>query len=119
MQGFKDFITRGNLIELAVAFVIGGAFAEVVKTFTAMFMDILGKLGGTPDFSSYKPGGVSVGAFITALIAFLIVAAVIYFFVVKPYEAFKARTHKEVAEEAPDPQLELLREIRDGLRARG
>ena len=119
MKGFKDFVLRGNLVELAVAFVIGGAFAEVVKAFTAMFMDILGKLGGTPNFSSYKPSGISVGAFLTALIAFLIVAFVIYFFVVKPYEAFKARSAGEVAEESPDPQLELLREIRDGIRARG
>lgn len=119
MKGFKDFVMRGNLVELAVAFVIGGAFAEVVKAFTQMFMDILGKLGGTPDFSSWKPGGVSVGVFLTALVAFLIVALVIYFFVVKPYEAYKARNAAEVAEEAPDPQLELLRDIRDGIRARG
>ena len=119
MKGFKDFVMRGNLIELAVAFVIGGAFAKVVETFTAMFMDILGKLGGTQDFSSFKPGGVSVGAFLTALLGFLIVAFVIYFFVVKPYEAYKARNVDEVAEEAPDPQLELLREIRDGIRAQG
>lgn len=48
MQGFKEFILRGNLVELAVAFVIGAAFASVVESFTAMFMDVLGALGGTP-----------------------------------------------------------------------
>ena len=118
MKGFKDFVMRGNLVELAVAFVIGGAFASVVEAFTTMFMDILGKLGGTPDFSSYKPGGVSVGVFLTALVAFLIVAFVIYFFVVKPYEAAKARFSEEPADEV-DEQTELLKEIRDSLRARG
>lgn len=118
MQGFKDFVTRGNLVELAVAFVIGTAFAKVIEAFTTMFMDILGKLGGTQDFSSYKPGGVSVGLFLTALLSFLLIAFVIYFFVVKPYEAYKARTAEPVEEEL-DEQTELLKEIRDSLRARG
>jgi large conductance mechanosensitive channel len=118
MKGFKDFVMRGNLVELAVAFVIGGAFATVVTAFTAMFMDVLGKLGGTPDFSSYKPGGVSVGAFLTALLAFLIVAFVVYFFVVKPYAAAQARLFpKEPEAETIDPNTELLKEIRDELRA--
>ncbi|MGL4746046.1 MAG: large conductance mechanosensitive channel protein MscL [Dermatophilaceae bacterium] len=117
MKGFKDFVMRGNLVELAVAFVIGAAFATVVTAFTTMFMDILGKLGGTPDFSAYKPGGVSVGAFLTALVAFLIVAFVIYFFVVKPYEAAKARFSPAEAATV-DPNIQLLTEIRDTLRAR-
>ena len=91
MKGFKDFVMRGNLIELAVAFVIGASFATVVKSFTDMFMSLLGKIGGKPNFNSYQPGGVPVGAFLTALVAFLIVAFVIYFFVVKPYEAAKSR----------------------------
>jgi large conductance mechanosensitive channel len=118
MKGFKDFVMRGNLVELAVAFVIGGAFAEVVKAFTAMFMDILGKLGGTPDFSSWKPGGVSVGTFLTALIAFLIVAFVIYFFVVKPYEVAKARYSAGEEDAAPDESVVLLKDIRDALARR-
>ncbi|MGG5261083.1 large conductance mechanosensitive channel protein MscL [Phycicoccus avicenniae] len=118
MKGFKDFIMRGNLVELAVAFVIGGAFATVVTTFTAMFMDIIGKIGGKKDFSSFKPEGISVGAFITALIAFLIVAAVVYFGVVKPYAAAQARFFpKEPEAETIDPNTELLKEIRDELRA--
>lgn len=116
MKGFKEFLMQGNLIELAVAFVIGGAFATVVEKFTAMFMDVLGKLGGVKDFSSYKPGGVSVGAFLTALLTFVLVAAAVYFFVVKPYQAYKAR--QPAAAEAADPQVELLTEIRDALRAR-
>ncbi|PKW27505.1 large conductance mechanosensitive channel protein MscL [Phycicoccus duodecadis] len=118
MQGFRNFVMRGNLVELAVAFVIGAAFATVVTAFTKMFMDVLGKLGGTPNFSDYKPGGVSVGAFLTALISFLIVAFVIYFFVVKPYETAKERFFpKEPDAETIDPNTELLKEIRDELRA--
>lgn len=118
MQGFKNFVMRGNLVELAVAFVIGAAFATVVTAFTAMFMDLLGKLGGTPDFSSYKPGGVSVGAFLTALVSFLIVAFVIYFFVVKPYGAAQERLFpKQPDAETIDPNTELLKEILDELRA--
>lgn len=117
MSGFKKFIMQGNLVELAVAFVIGGAFATVVTSFTAVFMDVLGKLGGTPNFSSWVPGGVHVGAFLTAAIAFLVVAFIIYFFVVKPYEAAKERFAKapEVVEEA-SAEAVLLTEIRDAIR---
>ncbi|MFV0463569.1 MAG: MscL family protein, partial [Nostocoides sp.] len=100
---------------LAVAFVIGAAFATVITAFTAMFMDVLGKLGGSPDFSNWVPGGVHVGAFLTALVAFVIVAGAIYFFVVKPYEAYKA--NKGIVDPA-DAQITLLTEIRDTLQAR-
>jgi large conductance mechanosensitive channel len=119
MKGFKDFIMRGNLIELAVAFVIGAAFATVVKAFTDVFMSLLGKIGGNPDFNNYKPGGVPLGAFITAAIAFIIVAGVIYFFVVKPYEAYQARKAGPAEEAAPEESVVLLTQIRDALRARG
>ena len=118
MKGFKEFLMRGNLVELAVAFVIGGAFATVVTAFTTMFMDILGKLGGTPDFSAFKPGGVSVGAFLTALVAFVIMVAVVYFGVVLPYNKAKERFEKK-EEEVPAfaTSEDLLAEIRDELRA--
>lgn len=119
LKGFKDFVMRGNLVELAVAFVIAASFAAVVKAFVDVMMDLIGKLGGTPDFSNYKPGGVSVGAFLTALIAFLILAAVVYFFVVRPYEAAKARLFPSTpTDEAPDADVALLIEIRDLLKAR-
>lgn len=116
MKGFKEFLMRGNLVELAVAFVVGASFATVVTAFTAMFMDLLGKLGGTPDFSSYSPGGVSVGAFLTALVAFVIVAFVVYFGVVLPYTKAKERFAKTEAE-APSltKSEQLLEEIRDSL----
>lgn len=113
MKGFKDFVMRGNLVELAVAFIIGTAFAVVVKAFTDVILSLIGKLGGNPDFNNIKPGGVPLGAFLTALVAFLIVAGVVYFFVVKPYEAAKARFARTETDAAPDEDVVLLTEIRD------
>lgn len=119
MKGFKDFILQGNVVELAVAVVIAGAFGKVVDAMVAMIMDLIGKAGDTPDFSAWKPQGISVGAFITALIAFLVIAAVVYFLVVKPYTAAQARFFPAEEEAAViDANTELLREIRDSLRAR-
>ena len=115
MSGFKKFLLQGNVVELAVAVVIGGVFGEVIKAFVTIIMDLIGKAGGTPNFSGYVPGGVHVGAFLTALVAFIIVAAVVYFFVVKPYAAFKDRFVKPGDEEATE--LSVLTEIRDALRA--
>lgn len=118
MKGFKDFIMRGNLIELAVAFIMATAFAKVVETFTAIILSLLGRLGGNPNFDTFAPRGVPVGVFLTALVAFLILAAVVYFGIVKPYEAAKARFAKdpEVVEEA-SAETVLLAEIRDLLKA--
>lgn len=113
MKGFKDFLLRGNLIELAVAFVIGGAFTAVVTAFTKLLMDVIGKaIGGQPNFDELAIAGVNYGKFITALVAFVILAAVVYFFVITPYEAAKARLKR-----AGDPEAEsteaLLADIRD------
>ena len=118
MKGFKDFVMRGNLVELAVAFVMGAAFATVVTTFTAMLLSIIGKVGGNPNFNGYKPGGVPVGAFLTALIAFLILAFVVYFFVVKPYEMARRRFARQEEDAAPAEDVQVLKEIRDLLAGR-
>lgn len=118
IEGFKNFLLRGNLIELAVAFVIGAAFSSVVESFTAMFMDVLGALGGMPDFSGWRPGGIGVGAFITSLISFVIMALVIYFGVVVPYNKAKEYfDRKKVAAEQGPSSEALLAEIRDLLKA--
>ena len=85
VQGFKEFILKGNLVELAVAFIMGLAFASVVSTFTDVLMGFIGKAGGEPDFSTVELAGVNVGLFINAVISFLIVAAVLYFLVITPY----------------------------------
>ena len=120
MQGFKEFIMRGNLVELAVAFIMGGAFATVVESFSAVIMDLIGKLGGTPNFSSFAPAGISIGVFLTALVSFLILAFVVYFGVVKPYNFARKRFEKDVIEEEVEPTAEeaLLGEIRDLLKAK-
>ena len=119
MKGFKDFVMRGNLVELAVAFIMATAFAAVVTAFTKFIIELLGKAGGNPNFDSFKPGGLqTVGPFLTALVAFLIMAAVVYFFIVKPYEAAKKRFMAPEPEAAPDEEIILLREIRDSLQSR-
>ena len=82
MTGFKNFILRGNLVELAVAFIMGLAFASVVTATVRVIMDLIGKVGGTPDFSSYKPGGIHLGAWLTSVVAFLILSAVVYLVIV-------------------------------------
>ena len=118
MSGFKKFVMQGNLVELAVAFVIAAAFGLVVKALVGMIMDLVGKAGGTPNFSDYQPNGIHVGAFLTALVAFIILAAIVYFFVVKPYEAAKGRSSAPKEETVP-PDVVLLTEIRDLLARRG
>ena len=116
MTGFKNFILRGNLVELAVAFIIGGAFATVVTATVALIMDIVGKIGGSPDFSDYSPGGVGVGAWITALISFLILAAVVYYLIVLPYTEAKERYFPGPEPGTPE-DVKILQEIRDLLAA--
>ncbi len=121
MKGFKDFLLRGNLIELAVAFIMAAAFATVVTATVDMIMDLLGAVGGIPDFSGYEPGGISVGAFLTALIAFLVMSAVVYFMIVTPYlKARELMDRDEPGEPTPVTEdVALLTEIRDLLAARG
>ncbi len=129
MQGFIDFIRKGNLVQLAVAFVIGVAFAAVVTSFVINIISpLLGLIGGV-DFSSEGtclsgncPGdGVFLGwgAFVTSVITFLITALVVYFVVMKPYEALEARLVKKEDAVAGPSEIELLTQIRDTLQAQG
>jgi large conductance mechanosensitive channel len=112
MTGFKNFILRGNLVELAVAFVIALAFKTVVDATVAIIMGIIGKAGGHPNFDSYTPGGLAIGTWLTAIVSFLIIAAVVYFLIVKPYTAAKERYFPD--EDAGTPgDIALLTEIRD------
>ena len=116
MTGFMNFLLRGNLVELAVAFIMGTAFATVVTAFTAVIMGLIGKAGGHADFSSYKPGGLLVGVFITAVISFVVIGAVVYYLVVAPYTKAKERYFPDEAEGTP-ADIALLEEIRDLLLA--
>jgi large conductance mechanosensitive channel len=118
VEGFKAFVLRGNLVELAVAFVMGTAFALVVTSFTDVLMGFIGKIGGRPDFNSVTLAGVNVGRFITALVSFLILAAVVYFFVVLPYSKAKERFFPSKGPEGTPEDVALLTEIRDLLASR-
>lgn len=120
LKGFKDFIMRGNVVDLAVAVIIGLAFQAVIDALVRVILDIIGKAGGTPSFSSWVPGGIHVGALITAIISFLIIAAVVYFVVVVPLNAIAARRARgqEEPTEAPSEEVVLLTEIRDALQVR-
>ena len=119
LRGFKDFIMRGNLVELAVAFIIGGAFATVVTSFTAMLMSLISKvIGDGVNFNKWEPGKVPVGVFITATISFLILAAVVYFFVMVPYNTLQQRMARGEEPAPPAPDIALLTEIRDLLAGR-
>ena len=119
MKGFKEFIMRGNLVELAVAVIIGTVFSAVVKEFTSVLMGFIGKIGGQPDFSHVTIFEVNIGLFINATITFVITAAVVYFCVVKPYNVLRDRYFPKKEEEAGPSSEELLAEIRDLLRSRG
>ena len=119
IKGFKEFIMRGNLVELAVAFVMAAAFGLVVKAFVNIIMSLIGKIGGQPNFDDITPGGVPVGAFITALVAFVILAAVVYFGVVLPYNTLQERRAKGEEAEPPSDDVALLTEIRDLLARQG
>ena len=114
MTGFKNFILKGNLVDLAVAVIIGTAFAAVVTAFTGMLLSAIAKVmgGEQPNFDNYAPGGVEVGPFLTALLAFLILAAVVYFFVVTPFVKAKERYFPSAAPGTPEDVV-LLQEIRD------
>ncbi len=100
MRGFKAFLLRGNVVDLAIAVVIAVAFATVVTAFVKdLVTPLIAALGGKPDFASLyftiNHAKFLYGDFINVLIAFLIIAAVIYFFFVIPYQAMLARSRKE------------------------
>lgn len=132
MSGLKDFLMRGNVVDLAVGVVIGAAFGTVVTSFVNdILMQGIGAISGGLDFSEYKiplsdapveegqePAAIYYGRFINALISFLIVGAAIYYFVVKPMNAFMARMKKdeETAAAEPSDEVKLLTEIRDALK---
>ena len=105
LKEFRDFILRGNVIDLAVGIVIGAAFGALVTSFVGDILTPLLGLLSIPDFStlSVEAGNatLSYGKFLNALISFLLVAAAIFFFVVKPMNAMNARLKKPEAPAAP------------------
>ncbi len=115
MSGFKKFLLRGNLVELAVAVVIGLAFAAIVTALVAdLITPLIAAIGGKPDFSgltfTVNHSTFRYGAFINALISFVIIAAVVYFFVVVPVGKLLAMSEK--AQEATERECpECLSQI--------
>ena len=125
IKGFKDFLLRGNVVDLAVAVVIGTAFGVVVAVFARDFIGgIIGALGGTPDFGTagFTVNGskIIIGSTINALIYFVIVGLAVYVFVVVPVNKLTERRRRgeEPEVEAPSDEVLLLQEIRDLLRQR-
>ena len=105
-KGFKQFILRGNVVDLAVAVVIGAAFGAVVASFVAdILMPLIAAVAGKPDFSAlaFMVNGTPVfyGKFLNALLAFLLVAAAIYFFLIAPMNAWEARRARGLAPADP------------------
>jgi len=112
VKEFRDFVLRGNVVDLAIAVMIGTAFATVVKSFTDnILMNIIALFGGQPDFSSldFSLGDTvfTYGAFLTDVVSFVILAAIVFFFVVKPINLFLSRMKKEEAAKAPPPPAPL------------
>jgi large conductance mechanosensitive channel len=142
MEEFRKFIARGNVLDLAVAVIIGAAFGAIVASLTGdIIMPIIGAITGGLDFSSYfvrlgpippdyhgpmtyaglKAAGVPMfgyGAFVTAIVNFLILAFIIFWLVKIANRIIGARAEPEAAPQTAEEVL-LLREIRDALRGRG
>lgn len=124
IQEFKDFISRGNVVDLAVAVIIGAAFTQVVTAFTDDIIGgILALLGGKPNFDqmsmTISDTTIVYGRFLTAVVNFLIVGFVM-FLVVKTINKMQSlgKAKEDAAEEAVFTEVDLLTEIRDLLRAR-
>ncbi|OLL75741.1 Large-conductance mechanosensitive channel [Pseudonocardia sp. Ae168_Ps1] len=121
IKGFKDFLLRGNVVDLAVAVVIGAAFTAVVTAFTEAFLKPLIQLfsGGGELAGAFEVNGVTFdwASFVNAVITFVITAAVVYFLVVLPLKTIQERRKRgEEAGPADPTEVELLKEIRDLLR---
>jgi large conductance mechanosensitive channel len=109
LQEFKDFLFRGNIVELAVAFVMGVAFAAVVNSLVNnLVMPIIAMIIGKPDFSdldfTINDAVFRYGAFLTDVISFLAIAAAVFFFIVKPMNVLAARRAAPVEEGMPDEE---------------
>lgn len=121
VQEFREFIAKGNMIDIAVGFIMGAAFTAVVGSLVEnVLMPIVAIPFGEPSFDSIiwtiNGSEILIGTFITSLAAFLLVAVAVFLFIVKPYNAYRERTEEEAEEEDAGPsEVDLLTEIRDAL----
>ncbi|GAA1185696.1 large conductance mechanosensitive channel protein MscL [Pseudonocardia alaniniphila] len=127
IKGFKDFVLRGNVVELAVAVVIGAAFGSIVSAFTnGIIQPLINTVTppSSPGFGVQLVSGkastyIDFSAVVTAVLNFLIVAAVVYFVIVYPLKTIQERRRRGIETGPADPtDIELLTEIRDLLRER-
>ena len=120
LKGFREFITRGNVLDLAVAVVIGAAFTAVINALVKGFINpLISALFGKPNLDdvgvfTINNSVFSIGIILTAIVNFLLVAAAVYFFIVMPYNKIRERFATE-EEKKDEEQIVLLREIRDAL----
>ncbi len=127
LKGFKDFIMRGNVVDLAVAVVIGAAFAAVIAAFVkGIVTPLIAAIFGKPNLDSVgnftiNGAAFSIGVILTALVLFLFTAAAIYFLVVVPMNKVKERQERMAGgpAEAEESELDVLKQIRDQLNSQG
>lgn len=117
-KGFRDFIFRGNVLDLAVAVILGGAFGKIVASLVGdVLTPLIAAVAGKPDFSAFVwhvgSGNIRIGNFFNEVIAFLMVAVTVYFAIVVPANALMARMKKPAPEAVPvtKPCPECLSEI--------
>lgn len=126
LKGFRDFISRGNVVDLAVAIVVGTAFTLVVQAVVdGLINPLVAAVFGEPDLTqvaTFTLNGAqfSLGLILDALFNFIVIAAAVYFIIILPINTLRARRAREAAEAPAEPSEEvvLLREIRDELRSR-
>ena len=115
LKGFREFISKGNVVDLAVGVIIGAAFGAVVKSFTDdVLMAVIGAIFGKPNFDSLTftigDGVVYYGKFLTALVTFVLTAAAVYFVVVVPINKMR-KPEADAGPSAEDRMVELLERI--------
>jgi large conductance mechanosensitive channel len=123
LRDFKEFVLKGDVVALAVAVIIATAFGAVIAAFVAnVVTPLIAAIGGQPDFSrldfTINGSRFQYGLFINAAITFLIVAAVVFFLVVRPYNRFKTRFQREGDEDVPPPEYALETAPAEALPAR-
>lgn len=120
LKGFKDFLIRGNVIDLAVGLIMGTAFTAVVTALVqSVLMPAISMLVGSPNFDQFLAfGQIKIGVFLTAVVNFVLIATAVYFAVVIPVQKLTELATKNKAEEEEEEEeteIELLKEIRDAL----
>lgn len=124
VKEFRDFVARGNMIDIAVGFIMGAAFTAVVNSLVENVLSpIVAIPFGEPNFDaivwSINDSDILIGTFLTALVGFLLVALSVFLFIVKPYNTYRSRMEDDAEEDEPGPtEVELLIEIRDSLARR-